>query len=64
MLLSPSMNISIPRSHSVYTLPPIDSLPSPPMQLHSIDIDQHDVYEALVKLDIRKAMGDNTQGSC
>ena len=48
-------------TQSVYTLPPIDSLPSPPMQLHSIDIDQHDVYEALVKLDIRKAMGpDNT----
>ena len=44
-------------TNSDYSLPPIDSLPSPSLQLNKIEINSSDVYTALSKLDPTKAMG-------
>ena len=48
--------------HSTFTtsdfnLPHISQLPTPLVQLNSIQIDRSDVYEALINLDTTKAVG-------
>ena len=44
-------------THSNFSLPPVESLPTPAQQLHTISIEVSDVFECLLSLDVTKAPG-------
>ena len=44
-------------THSIFSLPPVESLPTPAQQLHTVSIEVSDVFECLSSLDVTKAPG-------
>ena len=44
-------------THSNFSLPPVESLPTPAQQLHTVSIEVSDVFECLSSLDVTKAPG-------